>query len=85
MFFRVFLGDHLHLHGLQVEASLLKSLDDFVDETTLDAVRLNHDVSAFHVYVCMLVCACVQSGEDNRSAAIQIVLFLAHTTPPILI
>jgi hypothetical protein len=50
----------LHLHGLQVEASLLKSLDDFVDETTLDAVRLNHDVSAFHVYVC-IACVCVRT------------------------
>jgi len=26
-----------------------------VDEATLDAVRLNHDVSAFHVCVCVCV------------------------------
>jgi hypothetical protein len=56
--FRVFLGDHLHLHGLQVEASLLESFDDLVDETALDAVRLNHDVSAFHVCVCVCMFLC---------------------------
>ena len=63
MFFRVFLGDHLHLHGLQVEPSLLKSLDDFVDETTLDAVRLNHDVSAFHV---SCYCLCVRAYKVKK-------------------
>jgi len=66
----VFLGDHLHLHGLQVEASLLESLDNLVDETTLDAVRLNHDVSSFHIYVfCMCACACAVRVRDDRNIA----------------
>ena len=32
-------------HGNQLEALLLKSLDYFTDESTLDTIRLNHDVA----------------------------------------
>jgi hypothetical protein len=31
------------LHGDQLEAFLLEALQDFTDESTLDAVRLDHD------------------------------------------
>ena len=41
-----------------------------MDETTLDAVRLNHDVSSFHIYVfCMCACACVRVSDDRNVAA----------------
>jgi len=37
------------LHGDELEAPLFESLDDVADESTLDAVRLDHDESAVGV------------------------------------
>ena len=44
-------------HGDQLEALLFKTLDDFTNETTLDAIGLDHDESALVVrHVCGLNC-----------------------------
>jgi len=36
------------LHSLELEALGLEASDDLADEASLDTVRLDHDVSAFH-------------------------------------
>mmetsp|Transcript_5866 Transcript_5866/g.13914 ORF Transcript_5866/g.13914 Transcript_5866/m.13914 type:complete len:210 (-) Transcript_5866:29-658(-) len=46
--FHVFLGTLGELHGNKLESLLFKALDDFSDKSTLDAIRLDHDVSSLH-------------------------------------
>jgi hypothetical protein len=41
----VLLGRGSELEGSDLEAALLEAGDDLTDETALDAVRLDHDVS----------------------------------------
>ena len=39
------LGRLDQLHGDKLESLLFESLDDFANESSLDAIRLDHDVS----------------------------------------
>jgi len=42
-------GSLHELHGDELEAALLESLDDIADESALNSIRLHHDESAFGV------------------------------------
>ena len=42
----MFLTRRAQLHGSELEALLLETLDDLTDETSLHTIRLNHDEGA---------------------------------------
>ena len=48
MLLEMFLGRTHHLAGLEEEPSLLEPGDDVANQTSLDAVRLDHDESLLH-------------------------------------
>ena len=54
------------LHGDQLVSLLLESLDNFADESTLDAVGLDHDVGAFHGCGGGLLCGQAMSLENEN-------------------
>lgn len=53
---RVLLSNVQQLQSAQVEALLLETLDDLCNEATLDAIRLDHDVSLLHGGYCEIEC-----------------------------
>lgn len=53
--FKEFLGGLNHLEGSEVVSSLFEAGDDFSNESSLDTVRLNHDVASFHVVESIIV------------------------------
>jgi hypothetical protein len=50
MFFEAFLGGVDQFKGKKLVTTLFETLEDFTNETTLDTIGLDHDISTFHFY-----------------------------------